>query len=1226
MSEILSIVNDIRNEVNSVCSELGLGRLLRKINNAVYGNNFLERPIGIVTKNYDYIKAALDLNIGGYSYKYDGYGTNIGSMSDPDLTSKEIPWFKEDPHRQKYSNYLAYLDSVYYNGSMPFPNFSRAEDKAKYFNFRSLLLENNHVGVVRGYDVFDRLFANKLLPNGVQTNANGFIDTRLGVINNFYLNATLNNSFIDMQDRRWSYLPPIQGNSNYMHPEAPTITQGAYSQFGLIGDKGLKNGGLTLKNGEVMPQQELTLDIIPYTPFSQLVSAGIETESGSNLFGFYEGIEPSKGLIDASPERTRRYIAKSWFGSDLLLKEGREMARFNPLESYLHKDNRWLASTYSIKTNVDKNRYLIKNFGNAGEISTHTLYAYAEQENYVVPNKIQQTLTHNSGVNFGIYNPYNINSASQNDIIKYTNTCFRQGRYDTLIARFHTPTSSKEDDFDMFATAVSQYGMSHGRNLLKKNPSNENGYDNPYCRVWTYHHQYSKLEDAIRPFDNQNEINQNVTKYQVNRSHLVNNGVRGDNHLVRIAPTAKDNVKKCMFSIENLAWRHERDGFNGYSNQRGPLNGRIMWFPPYNLKFSENANVQWNQTQFIGRGESIYTYTNTDRTGTLSFSLLIDHPSLINDYRHEQSSDDTGITVNVDNPEQKLLRFFAGCEVLEPTKTAPKVAAGPEPESVTEPALPKPHNTESTKTISFYVYFPNNYSGVDDIKPDSKINPINYLLYGIGTQLRGDEVSEDMEVSPTKPIYADTIGKYLNAQTNVYSGKNLINTYDCFGYEMSANENQGISVGLERIVNNADTNVIVEIDDAVAGKLLPIVCKSRVGNSKNYWGYRVDNRYKGQILSQNKNYYDTKSFQLNGSGYTKVKDFASIYVDGSKDYLCSFAEFVIAMGSDSQITDEFLTKYGINKERCMTIKKLLKRGVESANIVGYASSHGHTEDNKRLALDRAKTIQNWLPKDFNAKVKSLEVILTKSDSVNDLTAKIGRSARVSITLKNETIEPVNKTAGSSQQSKAANVNINNKSTKPINNSQQNSTDYQYGDEFIYFEELEKTSPFLHHKLVDKIKYFDPAFHSITPEGFNSRLTFLHQCTRQGGTFSASDKQGLGNSANLAFGAPPVCVLRLGDFYNTKIIIDSLNITYDDTNWDLNDEGIGVMPMYADVTITFKFLGGSDLNGPISRLQNAVSFNYYANTGVYEKRAEQVQYGDNGNINRIDKVKDVIKNE
>jgi hypothetical protein len=67
---------------------------------------------------------------------------------------------------------------------------------------------------------------------------------------------------------------------------------------------------------------------------------------------------------------------------------------------------------------------------------------------------------------------------------------------------------------------------------------------------------------------------------------------------------------------------------------------------------------------------------------------------------------------------------------------------------------------------------------------------------------------------------------------------------------------------------------------------------------------------------------------------------------------------------------------------------------------------------------------------------------------------------------------------------------------------------------------------------------------------------------------------------------------------------------------MNPEGIGMMPMFAKITIGFNFLGGSDLAGPIARLQNAVSFNYYANTSVYDNRAEKVQYNPNGSGNEI----------
>ena len=104
--------------------------------------------------------------------------------------------------------------------------------------------------------------------------------------------------------------------------------------------------------------------------------------------------------------------------------------------------------------------------------------------------------------------------------------------------------------------------------------------------------------------------------------------------------------------------------------------------------------------------------------------------------------------------------------------------------------------------------------------------------------------------------------------------------------------------------------------------------------------------------------------------------------------------------------------------------------------------------------------------------------------------------------------------------------------------------------------------------------------------------------------------------NLAFGRPPYCVLRLGDFYNQMIVINSLSFDYsvsDGITWDLNTEGNGVQPMLCKVTLDVTFIGGGDITGPVRRLQNAMSFNYYANTSFYDNRADRVVYGDSNYI-------------
>ena len=183
----------------------------------------------------------------------------------------------------------------------------------------------------------------------------------------------------------------------------------------------------------------------------------------------------------------------------------------------------------------------------------------------------------------------------------------------------------------------------------------------------------------------------------------------------------------------------------------------------------------------------------------------------------------------------------------------------------------------------------------------------------------------------------------------------------------------------------------------------------------------------------------------------------------------------------------------------------------------------------------------------------------------------------------------------------------------------------YDNEYLYFSEIAKDSNSFD-GIRNKVSIFTPAFHSITAEGFNARLTFLQQCTRQGPTYSLTNAEMdmgknpitgvetknksvnpyLSYAGNLAFGRAPYCILRIGDFFNTKICIESLSIDYnngDGIQWDLNPEGAGVQPMMANININFKFLGGQDISGPIERLQNAVTANYYANASVYDRHAD-----------------------
>jgi hypothetical protein len=271
----------------------------------------------------------------------------------------------------------------------------------------------------------------------------------------------------------------------------------------------------------------------------------------------------------------------------------------------------------------------------------------------------------------------------------------------------------------------------------------------------------------------------------------------------------------------------------------------------------------------------------------------------------------------------------------------------------------------------------------------------------------------------------------------------------------------------------------------------------------------------------------------------------------------------------------------------------------TVTIQSYASPQVNTKSNDELALKRTNDIYIYLDKNLNISNKQnrLKVIKTSKALTgtgcivgglsDEQQCKIDRRSDVSFAFSPELAQQDTITPNGVNQTPQQNRRINTKITNKLY------------DESNYFDKLANADKFVFDSFREKIKYFHPSFHSMTPEGLNSRLTFLHQCTRQGPTL---EKLG---AVNLAFGRPPICILRIGDFYNTKVIIDNLTIDYEPLVWDLNPEGIGVQPMIANVNLSIKFIGGSSLLGPINKLQNALSFNYYANTHVYDPRADYI---------------------
>lgn len=888
---------------------------------------------------------------------------------------------------------------------------------------------------------------------------------------------------------------------------------------------------------------------------------------------------------------------------------------------------------------------------------------------------------------------------NKNSILTKTKKLFQDKKINSLISRFGTGADQTDPLQYNGKVGYNDIGSSRGRNLKRVNSYTENGYNNPYCRVWTHHYQYDKLDKMIRPFNgdggNIKKLhtwnNANFKPSEQDKEEAKNNENmyfwknenEGWNHSVlsqqdgRVNITPKYGVgsktihtKDCMFSIENLAWRDcpPVDFDNALSwEQRGPLGGRIMWFPPYGLSITDNTNVSWNSATFIGRGENVYTYSNTERTGNITFYMLTDHPS-ITDYA-SWSADSAN-----DIEDEVWLRFFAGCDSLDGSdpnsllyyvKPTPKdlditYNSGNKPEeNVTAPEKPQADEpSESIDTITFFTFFPNNYSGNTDKSVDFSIA---YLLAGSGAQrnFSEDKPDEDIDISfdDFKPDsingnrgyeMVSNLGISDSSQTNIIKGCKT---------EKQKENNGWAGVG-DKYVYDESKIWRYRID---GGYVIPTETDTMENSNcencspKNIWV----NDYAQKII----NYSDSPSGKCYNSDSNNIPEVLKNGITG----LYSFAEFAYAVAIHSKYNEgmkqylENTISINSNNDRINNLIKLLDNEVESIDVSGYANSQGYEICNNILAKSRGNLIKNWVRSKLN--VNKNVNIESKVENINDRNenseeAKIWRYARCTIKFKTESTEAANVADGdysnvSDEQvqtvAKETNTPYNtlkgilsqtgifeegsdfmntyneimNKQKEPIiKTTGLNKT--RYDNEMFFYKKFAKDNPFVFKKLTEKLQYFDPGFHSMTPEGYNERLTFLHQCCRQGNTISTSDASNNNDTikattaSNMAFGRPPFCVLRLGDFYNQMIIIRDMTITFDESNgmtWDMNDEGIGMQPMLAKISLNIVFIGGGDMRGPVRRLQNAMSFNYYANASLYDNRADRVAYDATMNLSQ-----------
>jgi len=676
-----------------------------------------------------------------------------------------------------------------------------------------------------------------------------------------------------------------------------------------------------------------------------------------------------------------------------------------------------------------------------------------------------------------------------------------------------------------------------------------------YCRVFakdTPYLQYNDLQKKEGITTQNRRISWSVLDSTYNLNIAPNSQEGGQDSTNLIGSENDGFAKKYMFSIENLAWRtSNKPGFTVADLpicERGPNGGRVMWFPPYGLTFTESSSASWRDSNFIGRPEPVWTYSNTSRTGSLQWKMIVDHPSVLNVIVDKILGNETN-RVRVDSI---IDSFLAGCRTYDIYELAKKYATVSVSDLV-----------EIQKAI------------------DYKQVTNEELIFVQETLVTGNDGAAGQNTNQGSPDIGVSIQNELKNKAFYFD--NDIPSDPTSNYQVLYSQYDSLTTQ-ERYKANATTN------------------KQQVS------------QFFDSVLEYNFNSINTQLNELYNLFVAKTIQTATfnLVASASAPNSISYNNSLAKRRYDSVKT--YIENYQPSNGAQMTLKQLAGNNLifnEADSIRGELVTQVNMVSKGNLTTSTYDCSDGDNSKAPNKDIYTLRAMACRRVAIKEI-----KIQPVVPTAQN-TVTPSQRFLGQYQEKTTqqpfevqTTVWSKNISKKVLR---------MFLSECDYFDTIKETTPMVYDNLKDKLKFFNPAFHSMTPEGLNSRLTFLNQCLRPGDTIPVIKKDAQGNTVlnyndavNTAFGSPPVLVLRIGDFYNTKIIPDSLQISYE--NLDINPEGIGVQPMIANVSLSFKFVGGSGIKEAVDKIQNALSFNYYANTEIYDDRADAT---DTESLSQID---------
>lgn len=297
------------------------------------------------------------------------------------------------------------------------------------------------------------------------------------------------------------------------------------------------------------------------------------------------------------------------------------------------------------------------------------------------------------------------------------------------------------------------------------------------------------------------------------------------------------------------------------------------------------------------------------------------------------------------------------------------------------------------KTFTFYIFYPNNYSGRNDapVVEDAAVNTMDYLAGGIFTQKRfrdNPDVETRLETHrPLRTLKTEDIptvkATFLENPTGVARG-----------YEIS---NRPISLEM-------DVKALDRFKDIAGYYYSPIYRDDKT------WCYRIDDETQTQRLLRPENYREDTSYCLNShAGLINVRENMPLEKDTE---LYSFADVYAALNGN----EGYIGRYA-DRQAVEDIREILENGtILHVQAEGLATSQDNFTgaDAEAVGLDRNRTLSHyrafsaikWLREsgkfgalkqgDFSINVLSEPIGQVDDKSTRGLKAKLNRCARITI--------------------------------------------------------------------------------------------------------------------------------------------------------------------------------------------------------------------------------------